>query len=189
MRRPSSRHRGSCPLLAPPPPLLGPSSPPTRRRSGWLGGPRSPAHRSSSSPPFPRSSDTSPPPKPPLAPAQRPDSAPQCPSSPVLCACVVCVSCPSKHIIRYLLIHIPPPNSPRPRLSLPCPPHNIPPPAHCVRRVIRFASFRFARTLPSILAYIHRIPFIISPRPEPRAPVRCACRGGCDRMIAFSTVR
>ena len=121
--------------------------------------------------------------------AQRPNSPPECPSSPVPCSCVVCASCPSEHIVRYLLIHIPPPNSPRPRLSLPCSPHNIPLPAHFVRRVIRFPSFRFARILPSSLARIHRIQFTISPRPEPQAPARCACRGDCDRLIAFSTVR
>ena len=114
---------------------------------------------------------------------------PNAPVSPVLCSCVVCASCPSKHIIRYLLIHIPPPNSPRARLSLPCPPHNIAPPAHFVHRGIRFSTVRFARTLPSSLARIHRIQFTISPRPEPQAPARRACSGGCDRMIVFSTVR
>ena len=134
--------------------------------------------------------DTSPPLKPPpCPPAKHPDSAPQCPNSPVPHVFVVCASCPSQHLIRYLHIHNPPPNSPRPRLSLPCPPHKTPPQAHFVRLVIRFPSFRFACTLHSSLAYIHRIPYTFSPKPEPQAPARCACRGGCDRLIAFSTVR
>ena len=153
---------------------------------GWF---LSPAHRSSSPRPIPPIPGTSPPPEPPPAPAQRPRSLPEQPSSPVLCSCVVCASFPSQHLVRHLHVHNPRPNSPRPRLSLPCPPHKIPPPAHFERRVIRFPSFRFARTLPSSPACIHRIPFTFSPNPEPQAPARCACRGGCDRMIAFFTVR
>ena len=153
---------------------------------GWF---RSPAHRSSSPRPIPPIPGTSTPPEPSPAPAQRPRSLPEHSSAPVLFSCVVCASCPSVHLVQYLLIHIPPPNSPRPRLSLPCPPHHIPPPAHFVHRVIRFVSFRFVRTLPLPLAHIHRIPLMISVSSEPQATGRCACRGDCDRMIAFSTVR
>ena len=150
----------------PGPPLLGPSSPPTRRRSGWLGAPVRPFLVATYSSPIPPISDASPPPQPPSAPTQRPNSPPQCPSSPVLYSCVVCLSCPSIHLVRHLLIHIPPPTSPRPRVSLPCSPHNIPLPAHFVRRVIRFLSSPFARILPSPLARIHHIHVTFSPRPD-----------------------
>ena len=126
---------------------------------------------------------------PPPGPAQRIKSPPQRPFATVLCSFVVCDSHPSKHLVGHLHVRIPPSNTTRRLISLPCPPHNIPPPAHFMRRVIRFPSFRFARTLPSSPACIHRIPFAFSPNPEPQAPAHCACRGGCDRMIASSTVR
>ena len=102
--------------------------------------------------------------------------------------CVLPIRTP-RSIHSHSCYHDPHPNSPRSRLSLPCPPHKTPPQAHFVRLVIRFPSFRFACTLHSSLAYIHRIPYTFSPKPEPQAPARCACRGGCDRLIAFSTVR
>ena len=154
-----------------------------------MGVPCRPARRSSSSPLFPPISCTSAVAPTPPGPAQCTSSPHQCPSSSHPCTFVLCGSCPSVHLVRHLHIHIPSSNTTRHRLPLPCPPHNIPSPAYIVRRVIRFPSFRFARTLPSPLAHIHRIPYTFSPNPEPQARARCACRGGCDRVIAFFTVR
>ena len=155
-----------------------------------MGVPCTAAHISSYPPPFPQLRHVSPPPKPhPLSPHSDPSERL---SAPVHQTGVrpLCASPAHRYItidmFTFMLHHQPPP----PVAShSPVPPHNITSPAHIVRRANRFPFFRFARTLPASLAYTHRIPFIISSRPEPQAPARCACRGGCDLMIAFSTVR
>ena len=170
------------------PPFLGPSSPPTRRRSGWLGGSSVPPTDHHAPAPFPLSPAH---PRPPNHPQPQHSAQDHCPSSPVHQSCVraSCVR-PSHHNTSFdtftFMIHAQ--TAPVPAFHSPVPHTKSPPQAHFVRRVIRFPSFRFARTLPSSPACIHRIPFSFSLNPEPQAPARCACRGGCDRMIAFSTV-
>ena len=52
-----------------------------------------------------------------------------------------------------------------------------------------YKSWKVMHALHSPLARIHLIPFTFSPGPKSQAPSRCACRGTCDRMIAFSTER
>ena len=82
-----------------------------------------------------------------------------------------------------------PNNPPSPPLTPLFTPQHPPPPAHFVRRLIRFPSSPFARILPSPLARIHHICVTFSPRPAPQGLAHWSCREGCDRMIVFLSVR